>query len=330
VQVGQEQVSVPFAELGGDPTAFDPDWRAKVASAIAQGTDEKSLPRQLRDKQISVHARFLREFLGGGELSGVFEKYPLNGLVMNWTSAVGSSTKYYLQALLLTEVPIKTVAEDLQLDEKVVKLYCDLYFACRSDKEGYEMVLPMETRLAFAFGEMSHDSRQLPAYTLWRVIAVRDGYAALVRHWGTEKFAHGPLDETCDTADRNMWLANSIIEQQLRTGAVSFRSLIELQNSWLSYRKMKDDANKEDGAGSPLFELLGGIFAAVAPKLVDQGIASAKAVEAQVEGKKRLAEAAIGLHNPDDAKDEELNAEFNKLKREKFKLIDENVTGAKT
>lgn len=323
--LGQETIAVPFEELGGDPTSFDPNYRAKVAEALSSGFDEKKLPDCLKDKQTLQHARFLKEYKTKGDVEAVFAKYPLNGLAMNWAAGNnGSVSKHYIQALLLTDQPLKIVSEDLQLDEKAIKLYCDLYFACRSEKDGYEMTLPMETRLAFAFGEVSHETKQLPSFVLWRVIAVRDGYTALVRHWGTEKFAHGTLAATDEAMARNMWLANANMEQQLRAGLVGFRSLVELQNAWLGQLKMQEASDERDGTSSPLFELVTGILNTLAPKLASQSVSpEEKKATAQASKKKRLAEKNIESHNPVNAKtDKTVAAEFNKLKKEKFKLIE--------
>ena len=115
--LGSENVAVPFMELGGDPTSFDPDWRTKVACAIADGFDEKKLPKQLREDVILKHAKFIKSFKSAGNVEAIYAKYPVNGLVMNWASgANGSQTRHYLQALLLTDQPISVVAADLQLD----------------------------------------------------------------------------------------------------------------------------------------------------------------------------------------------------------------------
>jgi len=325
MQIGSESIAVPFIELGGDPTSFDPDWRAKVANAISDGYSEKKLPKQLRDKQITQHASFLKEFKGRTELSEVFGKYPWNGLAMNWASGNnGSKSKQYLEALLLTDQPLSVVAQDLQLDEKFVKLYCDLYFACRSDKDKYEMVLPPETRLSFAFGEISHDTRSLPSATLWKVMAVRSGYSALVRHWGTEKTAHGSLEDGAASFDRNMWLANSNMEQQLRTGQVGFRSLVEMQSAWMGFRKMKDNEEGRDGTNSDAYRTLEGIMTVIRPKLADQE--EEQKAEVKAEGKKRLAQKNIESHTSDEKIDDKgIDEEFNKLKMKKFKSVDANI-----
>jgi hypothetical protein len=281
----------------------------------------------LKDPVTLEHAKFLKMFKGKDDLSRVYDKYPYNGLVMNWASGSGSSkVKHYLQALLLTDCPFDIVCKDLQLDEKIVKLYCDLYFSCRSAADDYAMVLPMETRLSFAFGEVSHDAKQLPTYVSWRVMAVRNGYSVLMKHWGMEKFAHGKLDDEADPMDRTLSLVHTNMEQQIRSGTVGFRSLVEYVNSWQGYKKLKDAVEERDGVGSPLYELLGGILMAIAPKLVaDQVTEKEKKAEAKANKKKLLAEKNIELHNSDDEKSKSVAAEFNKIKREKFKLIDSSI-----
>ena len=323
MQLGSEQIVVPFAELGGDPTSFDPAWRAKVASVLASGFDEKKVPKQLKDKHVLDHAKFLKEFKGNGKLDAVYAKYPLNGLVMNWAAeANGSKSKQYLEALLLTDQPISVVAADLQLEEPVVKLYCNLYFACRSEKDGYEMKLPVETRLAFAFGEISHDAKQLPCAASWRVLAVRGGYSALVRHWGVERLAHGKVDSGLEAVDRNMSLASTNIENQLRTGGVGLKSLVEFQNSWLGYKKMQNESEASEGVNSPVWTFLTGILAVLQPSL-EQPAAQAKA-EAKSAKKKQQAAKNIEAE-PADKNEALANAEFNKIKIKKFKSIDANV-----
>jgi len=330
MQFGSTSIAVPFTELGGDPTSFAPDWRAQVAEVLSSGYDEKKVPKQLKDRYVLEHAKFLSAFKSKGDVDAVYDKYRRNGLVMNWAAENNNSkTKHYLQALLLTDQPIDVVAADLQLDEKVVKLYCDLYFACRSEVDKYEMVLPMETRLSFAFGEISHDAKQLPTYVSWRVIAVRNGYTALVRNWGTESVAHGKLDEGYTVLDRNMSLAGANMEQQLRANTVGFKSLVEYMNSWQGYRKMQDNADGVDGMSSQAYVTLGRIFEAIAPKLAsDRETEQAKKAEVKAGKKKLLAEKNIERHNSDDDNAKAAAAEFNKLKREKFKLID-STTGSK-
>lgn len=325
--LGQTEIAVPFLELGGDPTSFDPDWRLKVAELISSGFDDKKIPKQLKDKHVLAHARFLKAFKSKGDVDEIFAKYPINGLIMNWSAAsAGSKTKHYLQALLLTDQPLNIIASDLRLDEKAVKLYCDLCFSCRSEADNYEMKLPMETRMTFAFGELSHDLRQIPTYVFWRVLAVRDGYTALVRLWGLENFAHGKLDEGMPAMDRNMHLSNIDIEQQLRSGTVGFRSLVEFQNAWMNYKKLQDNVDGRDGMSSPLYEMVGAMLAAVAPKLVsDLEAEGQKKAEAKSAKKKLLAEKNIELHNSDDDKSKALAEEFNKLKKEKFKLMDSTI-----
>ena len=330
MQLGSSDIAVPFIELGGDPTSFDPDWRAKVAELLSSGFPVKDLPQRLSDKRILEHAKFLKAFKSGEPLEKVFGKHPLNGLAMNWAAGGGKSkTKHYIEALLLTEQPLSVIAQDLKLQDEAVALYCDLYFACRSEADKYEMVLPMETRLSFAFGEISHDAKQLPTYVSWRVMAVRNGYSALVRHWGIEKFAHAELEDGNVAIDRNMGLVSTGIEQQLRSGQVGFRSLVEYMNAWQGYRKMQEGIEGRDGTDSPLYGLLGSIFAAVAPKLVtDKDAEKEKKAEAKAGKKKLLAEKNIGLHNSEEEKSKAVSAEFNKLKKEKFKLID-STTGSK-
>lgn len=329
MQFGATDIAIPFEALGGDPTFFDPAWRAKVADLVASGYNKKNLPKLLLDKVVLKHAEFLKAFKSPGSLEEVYSKYKFNGLCMNWAAETnGSKTKHYLQALLLTDQPISVIAEDLQLDEQVVKLYCDLYFACRKSETEYKMALPLETRLSFAFGEMAHDASQLPTFISWRVMAVRNGYSALVHSWGIEKFAHGKLDESMDAIDRNMGLVNVNIEQQLRAGTVGFRSLVEYMNSWQGYRKLQEGIEGRDGTDSPLYSQLGLIFQSIAPKLIADAISEdEKKAEIKAGKKKLLAEKNIESHNSDNENRRSVSAEFNKIKREKFKLID-STTGS--
>lgn len=268
--IGDTDICTPYPELGGDPTHYDPDFRGKIAWELGSDIREADLPKELLSNRALIqHAKFigkLRDNTNAPE--AVYRNYPENGLVLNWASCNNNSqTKYYLDALLLTDQSIEVIAKDLGVSAKVVQLYEQLYFSCRDNKT-HEMKLPARTKTSLALGPLLELPRNAPFQTQWRIIAVHLGYGGLVYRWGWENDAHGDYSDMVSMR-KNMWLASMQVEQRLRSGMFSNDELFGIISGCIEYERMLIEKDVKGESTQQGMDLIQNMLRAVAPRIID-------------------------------------------------------------
>lgn len=264
------EVFTPYPELGGDPTHYDPDYRAKIASALGTSVKKSDLPADLLSNRAFIkHAKFMSEFRDeDNDAMATYRRYPENGLVLNWAICNNNSqTKYYLDSLLLTDQPIEVIAADLGVKPEIVSLYEQLYFSCR-DRKTREMRLAARTKTAFALGPLLELPRNAPSQIQWRLAGAHLGYAGLVYRWGWENDAHGEYSDFTSMR-RNMWLASMQVEQRLRSGQFSNDELFGVISGCIEYERMLIEKETKGESLQQGMDLVQNMLRAVAPKLID-------------------------------------------------------------
>jgi hypothetical protein len=299
---GDTDVLTPYPELGGDPTHYDPDFRAKIAWELGEDISRTDLPPELAtNRALHRHAKFIGRLRNNeDDALALYRAYPDNGLVLNWASCNnGSQTRYYLDALLLTKQPISVIAADVGVTEAQVKLYEELYFSCRESK-AHRNLLPARTKTALALGPLLELPRNAPVQTQWRLAAVQLGYTALIDRWGWQEDAHGEHEDFA-TMRQNLRVAALQVQQRLRAGVFSNEELFGVISGCMEYERLlieQEDKGHSQQRGMDLIQM---VLQAMAPKLVSvaaeqDGLDAAE----QASYKKLLAEHNISLQDIDD------------------------------
>lgn len=322
--IGNTQVLTPYPALGGDPTHYDPDFRAKIAWELGSDITRADLPQELAgNRTLLQHAKFIGRLRNDqDDAVAVYRAYPDNGLVMNWAScANGSQTRHYLDALLLTKEPISVIAADLGVTEEQVKLYEELYFTCREPK-AHRMMLPARARTALALGPLLEPGRNVPVETQWRIVAVQLGYSALVDRWGWHEDAHGEIKDF-GLMRSNMRLAALQVDQRLRSGQFANEELFGVISGCIEYERMLLEREEQGQTKQHGMELLQQVLQAFAPKIIDVAASQDGLDESErVQYMKLLATHNINMQDVDDKgpyamwaqMDEQLRARYQGVK----------------
>jgi len=303
MRLGEDtEVLVPYPELGGDPTHYHPDFRSKIALAIANGLDPAEVPDQLmRNRALRHHIKYLTRMAAGEDVMSLYRDYPDHNAVTTWANTSnGSQTRYYLDALLLTNQSIDIIAEDLDIDPDYVRLYEQLYMHCRDPKD-YSMRLSPRTRFALACGPILEAPRTPAAHIQWRLIAIHTGYSGLIYHWGWEQYAHGVVT-TPYSVDRNVQLAGMQLHQRIRGGGMSNEDLLAMQSIGLEYKKLDVELAKAGDGPNAFAQVVGRMLTMLAPRVAENPAATQAYIEAKADAdeKKMLAERLISEQDVED------------------------------
>ena len=300
MRVGNTDVLVPYPEFGGDSTHYDPDFRAKVAKALAEGADPATVPeRIMSNRALRTHAKFLA-LLADGERDpmSVYKEYPDHAAVLNWASCSGGSqTRYYLDALLLSGQTIEVIAADMDISEEQVRLYEQLCMHCRDPKD-YALKRAPRTLMALAAGPILDMPRNAPAQINWRLAAVTMGYSAIICWWNWERFAHGEVDKQIYRARDNVQLCIMQMAQRLRSGVLTPEDINAHLSASLDVQRLELEQQNAGKSGLGGLEFMQAVMQLLVLKVADnpEMVAMRIAQAREADSKKLLAEHAISEH----------------------------------
>ena len=302
MKIGNTDVLVPYPELGGDPTHYDPDFRGKIARELANGADPDTVPDLiLRNAALRKHVKFLSLLNKGHNAMELYREYPAHNAAMTWASTSnGTQTRYYLDALLLSNQSIDVIAQDLDLDPEYVRVYEQLYMHCRDPKD-YGMRLSPRTRFALACGPIIEAPRNPAAHVLWRLIAIDTGYSGLICQWGWEAYAHGEVQPVFDM-NRNLQLCGMQMNRRIRSGALSNEDITAQMSLGLEYKRLDAELAANGSGPNSFAKVVMQMMALLAPRVADNPKATAAHIAAARDAmdKKMLAERNISEHDIED------------------------------
>ena len=184
MQIGNQTILTSYSAYGDDPYHYNPEWRHLVALSIKEGATD--CPREFRTMtDIIDHVEFLKLCeapLEDGEAINkkIDVRFRSNKQVFDWFSEHNKSEfKYYLEAALLTDEPLKNIAKDFRVNEDLVWLYSRLFFSVRS-RHG-NALLSQPLRYNLIFGSKIDDG--MPSTALWKYVGITCGYDVLMASW---------------------------------------------------------------------------------------------------------------------------------------------------
>lgn len=302
MKIGDTEILTPYPELGGDPTHYQPDFRGKIAKELANGADPSTVPDMLmRNNALRKHVKFLTLLHKGHDIMELYRDYPEHNAALAWNStANGSQTRYYLDALLLSGQDIDIIAKDLGLDPEYVRVYEQLYMHCRDPKD-YALRCSPRTLFSLACGPIIEAPRTPAAHIQWRLIAIHTGYSGLIYQWGWETFAHGRVKPVFDM-DRNLQLCGMQMNQRIRSGSLSNEDMTAQMSLGLEYKRLDAELAAAGTGPNAFAQVVMRMLSMMAPKVADSPAKTQAYIAAAHDAadKKMLAERNISEHAIED------------------------------
>jgi len=308
--IGDRTVITPYENR----IEYDSDWRHQAAFGLASTDSEVELPAEIEnDPYVREHCQYLRQF--NTFAPAAEREYPLQSLTSKWyTRAEGSTAKFYLDALLLTNQPLDVIADDMGVDVETVQLYERLYFSCRQDDGEPLQGCYLKTHMAV--GPLLELTGGTPRQIGWRAIAMQTGYTALVYTWGWRD-AHGDLSTDVQMFKAALRMSHGRVLDSIMRGTIEMVDILGVIGNYINYERHLFDTGKSQAAEGASQGL--DLLKVIAPKMLTM----ARSQDAGLEHR-RLAEGEIlkaeagdkGLPAGIAQLNEQLNRHFKGAKQE--------------
>ena len=230
------------------PHQFDPDWRHRVAKAMA---DTGIVTREMADDDVYAQTVYLKQSRDP-TLSEILDDMVMDGNAAAPITQVATANSIYcaqgitvtkdrIEALLLCpELTYQDIARAFNLSPAVIQRYERLFFNVR-DREG--KILGFKGVLDYiALKGMPKLTDVSDSAAHWRVVAFESGHAALLNMWGWPEGDIVPTFTDYEATRHLLRLSFVKIEEAFRTGrgldSRTFGSIFESINSQFStYRE---------------------------------------------------------------------------------------------
>lgn len=259
MEIGPITIITPYE----NPAQFEPAWRHHVALGL-RDNPEILIPDKLRnDEYIAMQLNHLQHTQLKNEAFFDTSRTVARQAFDIYNMANNSSMRYYIEPLLLTEVPFSAIAEDLALSQDVVQYYERVYWACRG--EYGECSKSDMLRTTFALGPDMTMATTATQDTVWRMIGATMGYTALTLQWRWQTPA-GALDGPEQLFERitkdNL---GRLFELSLK-GKLQPLDITNYLGQHINYERMRFDTQKGN-TKNEFAEILCGVFKLLAPQM---------------------------------------------------------------
>lgn len=304
---------------------FRPDWRHQLAAQLA--TDPKlkhAAMEALRDEWVRAGARYLRKQQQQPAVPAPSRVH--FDLVYRWgLEGDNRQVGRLAEALLLTEAPLRAIAEDLGCGAEDIHAYERMFFNVR-DADG-AMVLSPAQRTYFAGEGSFMPTTTRPEHLMWRRMAVSAGYKALVRmlELGQGAWTDAP---SVDLVEVTVEMSKAETLAKLASGSMSTADLLKMEANRIKDRLVRHTTgelrHRDEG-----MELALQLLQMMAPKMVDhQRVMEAMANRVSEPGhpaQDAIDQTEVADRGPISANDA-INRELEKKKQE-FRRIHERQKG---
>ena len=184
MQIGNTTIVTPR----DNPLQYDPEWRNSIATSVVDFPDYRWEPLYASyrdDRWIQDQVRYLETVRHGRRLTKAMEYNRLASTISQGNRP--SDVRFKLEALLLTPIEFKVLAQDLEgggdspLTPSFFQTYERLYFNCRRP-DGMPF-RDCQLRMYFALPDIAETGQDTPIELVWRSIGATLGYRALVTMW---------------------------------------------------------------------------------------------------------------------------------------------------
>ena len=240
MQIGNTTIVTPR----DNPLQYDPDWRNSIAAAVVDfpGHRWESLYSSYRDdKWIQDQVRYLEAVRNGRRLTRAMEFNRLASTISQGNRA--SDVRFKLEALLLTPIEFKTLAQDLEgggddpLTPGFFQTYERLYFNCR--RPDGTPFRDCQLRMYFALPDAAETGQNTPIEQVWRSIGATLGYRALVTMWMWSD-AHGLGKQSRKFIIEDTWrVAQMVILSRIAKQQISNFDLINAMKAMADVYQME-------------------------------------------------------------------------------------------
>ena len=285
-----------------NPCQYEPDWRAAVASAMADDPTACVDPEYQAyryDPYIRRQVQFLRSRNSGGRVFPGMMPIRLANLWAQGTSV--SDARFRIEPLLLTAADYEVIALDITgeaCDKEAIEAYERLFFNIR-DRDG-RLSRSCQLRQYFAMpsGEIDENT---PPEAMWKMIGALMGYDTLVSVW-LWRDAHGVANDSQDYVLDEMWrVAQSRLFMSMFANRVGHESMAKLLASISAQQKMLHEDKDAGQLGNELTVTLMRVLMKMSPKVlgsvageVDAQQRVMQAVNARIEAERAVSAMDIG------------------------------------
>lgn len=266
----------------------------KVMRPVVPFSEHPEYRSLASDEWVQKMVFMMSEEAAGHPLS---EDYIPIKMAMRWYERNDSESdvKKKLEPLLLTDANLDVIALDLIGSPRggaIIKAYERLFFCSRDDDFRLSPSIQRLQKLAMPWGPLNlgtgerkeagagvaEDDRRsrAKASDLWRVVAAKLGYEALITMWGWNGKAHGLKVGSCtDTLKHFKAIINilvyNVIESQC-AGTIEPKDVAKMFSSYTALLKLMETTNKtskedQDNCDQELMEAFLAVLQAAAPKM---------------------------------------------------------------
>lgn len=270
-----------------DSPQYDLDWRARLAR-VWVGNLEADMPLLYADDPwLEAQMGYLADQRMASN-STLYQTRPTTSQKANDLHLQYASPDLVnrLQALLLSDADMPTIAQDTGLSESVVKYYCRVFYDVRNKQwtrpeSGIQLM-----QFAYSGGTRLMGYGAARDYMMWKVVGVAVGYTGLAYQWGLPN----PAGELKDTRELVEQCFNSSVGQMLAKYVTGQTPMVEIQamfGNYIAYERMQREGEKGLNEAA---EALWALLQALAPKLSEHSNTQALGAAAQ---EKTLQEQAV-------------------------------------
>ena len=270
MQIGNTTIVTPL----DNPLQYDPDWRNSIATAAVDfpGIRWDTLYSQYRDDPwIADQVKYLESVRNGRKITRIMEYNRLASTISQGNRP--SDVRFKLEALLLTPIEFKILAQDLEgggdkpLPPIFFQTYERLHFNCR--RANGMPFRDCQLRMYFALPDAAETNQETPIELVWRTIGATLGYRALVTMWMWSD-AHGLEHQSHKFIVEDTWrVAQMVMLSRISKQQISNFDLINAMKAMADVYQMEHNLVGAVQGGDQQTRTMQLILQKFAPKLLE-------------------------------------------------------------
>lgn len=307
MQIGNTTIVTPR----DNPLQYDPDWRNSIATALVDFPDYRWEPLYSGyrdDKWLQDQVKYLEVVRNGRRITKQMEFNRLASTISQGNRS--SDVRFKLEALLLTPIEFKVLAQDLEgggddpLTPLFFQTYERLYFNCR--RPDGRPIRDCQLRMYFALPDAAETGQDTPIEMVWRSIGATLGYRALVTMWMWSD-AHGLGKQSRKFIVEDTWrVAQMVLLSRMAKQQISNFDLINATKAMADIYQMEHNLGVTSTGGEAHIRVMQGILQQFVPTI----LTATKEVDKQADRTLAIAQRLAAQRNIQGHEIEDLGKEI--------------------